>query len=69
VNARQITHPGVPNKDDLRLAAAALSPSEFLEHMQNTVFAIDVGAKDGFEYNQNLTAAYFANHSKIGGDL
>lgn len=69
MNARQITHPGVPSKDDLRLAAAALSPSEFQEHMQNTVFAIDVGAKDGPEDNANLTKAYLANHSKMGGDL
>ena len=65
----QPTHPGVPSKDALRMAAAALTPSEFLEHRQNLCFLIDIGAIDGKSENQNILVGYFAEHSKMGGDL
>jgi hypothetical protein len=44
--------------DDLRLAAAALSKSEWREHMRDMLFVIDTGVKDGLEDNKKLIAIY-----------
>lgn len=69
MNMHQTIHSGLLSKDALRMAAIALSKTEWRELMQCLLFLIDVGAKDGPEDNANLTKAYLANHSKTGGDL